>query len=285
MSISNFFNSTLGAHLSNSRWSWGAFNRTTNQLFLRVWQDSIETVNGAERVHILRHDWEGKSAGFPERKRHIAQLREGATGYGVVCVAADVDGSGSRQIAKFDDETLLQFGELIDEENRVFAQVISRIPVAELSRRQTAFSTVVPDLKSIAARNVDITTRETIANARVGQGIFRSHVLSRWNSSCSVTRSTTLDAIRASHIKPWCECDDTERLDPHNGLPLIATLDALFDAGLITFAPGGQLVVSKKVSSTETNLLGLGGARLRQEPSSETENYLDYHRSNVFRNA
>lgn len=41
---------------------------------------------------------------------------------------------------------------------------------------------------------------------------------------------------QASHAKPWRTSSDQERLDPHNGLPLIATLGVLFDRGLIGFA-------------------------------------------------
>jgi putative restriction endonuclease len=38
--------------------------------------------------------------------------------------------------------------------------------------------------------------------------------------------------LRASHIKPWSDCSNRERLDPLNGLLLVAHIDALFDNGL-----------------------------------------------------
>ena len=40
--INDFFRNTLGANLTNPRWSWGAYNPDTNQLFLRVWEDDID---------------------------------------------------------------------------------------------------------------------------------------------------------------------------------------------------------------------------------------------------
>jgi putative restriction endonuclease len=43
MKISEFFTDTLGANLRNKRWSWGAVDPMTNRVFLRVWQDNIET--------------------------------------------------------------------------------------------------------------------------------------------------------------------------------------------------------------------------------------------------
>ena len=77
------------------------------------------------------------------------------------------------------------------------------------------------DLITIAKRKeIESTTKETLINARVGQGPFREHVLQLWGKCCAVTRSLTLEAIRASHIKPWRQSTDEERLDPHNGLPL-----------------------------------------------------------------
>ena len=54
MGITSFFEDTLGANLSNPRWSWGAFNPQTNQLFLRVWRDQLGKKDGAEFITVLR---------------------------------------------------------------------------------------------------------------------------------------------------------------------------------------------------------------------------------------
>ena len=137
--------------------------------------------------------------------------------------------------------------------------------------------------KEIMERSVNKTTQKALTDARVGQGEFRKQVLKNWGSQCCVTGSRTLDAIRASHIKPWRESNNKERLDPYNGLPLIATLDALFDEGLITFSPDGKLLVSKKLDANEKKLLGLDGRRLRRLPDNRTADYLACHRKSVFR--
>ena len=284
MKISTFFEKTLGANLSNARWSWGAFRPTTNQLFLRLWDDGIETVDGVERVSILWHDWDGRSAGFTERKRHVELLRDGAEGYGVVCTAADINPGGNRAIAKFDDKMLLKLGDVFDVDARVYAPIVGRVPVTQLRRRQTGFSTLVPDLRSIINKKSGATMKETLANARVGQGAFRSAVLAQWGGKCAVTGSSTLDALRASHIKPWRDSTDSERLDPHNGIPLVATLDALFDAGLISFTDDGQVVISESVSKIERQLLKLTGAVLVRRPTDQAICYLHHHRTNVFLN-
>ena len=106
-----------------------------------------------------------------------------------------------------------------------------------------------------------------------------------WGNRCSVTRSETLDAIRASHIKPWQVSDDNERLDAYNGLPLVASLDALFDAGLISFESSGALIVSSKLSESEREIFGVNASSsLTKTPPQKTKRYLEYHRDCVFKN-
>jgi putative restriction endonuclease len=282
MNISEFFVNMLGANLANPRWSWGAFNPNTNQLFLRVWKDQLKSVNGIERISIIRTAWKGTSAGFEERKRHIQVLRNGAEGYGVLCVAKDLGATGARRISKFDGDTLLRFGKLIDSAGRVYARVIGRVAVGDLTRIRTAHSSLAPDIKTILNSREDVTTKVALINARLGQGEFRARVLSKWGSQCCVTGSITLDAVRASHIKPWRDSKNKERLDPSNGLPLIATLDALFDARLITFSSEGKLLVSKRLASPEDRILGLAGLHLLKRPDAQTCKYLEHHRVNFF---
>jgi predicted restriction endonuclease len=59
--------------------------------------------------------------------------------------------------------------------------------------------------------------------------------------------------LRASHIKPWADCEtDAELLDVYNGLLLAAHLDAAFDSSLISFNEKGQILfpaISKKLTA------------------------------------
>jgi predicted restriction endonuclease len=94
--------------------------------------------------------------------------------------------------------------------------------------------------------------------------------------------STMGELLRASHVKPWRECTDKERLDPHNGLLLGAHLDALFDKGLITFDDNGSMLVSVKISDRDREELRLG-RRLRKAVSDALKGYLTYHRESALR--
>jgi len=126
------------------------------------------------------------------------------------------------------------------------------------------------------------TSKKTLIDARLGQGRFRGHVLRHWGTRCAVTSSKTEAAIRASHIKPWRDCNNAQRLDPQNGLPLIASLDALFDRGLISFESSGRMIVSSLLSPEEQNIFGLKNASLRKSPSTKMASYLAHHRKHTF---
>jgi hypothetical protein len=126
------------------------------------------------------------------------------------------------------------------------------------------------------------TTRRTLTDARLGQGKFRNDLLQLWNSRCAVTGCSIVEILRASHVKPWKPSTNRERLDPHNGLLLVAHLDALFDAGLISFDDQGSMLVSQRISQKDREELRLGG-RLRKTPWEELKKYLAYHRLRVAR--
>lgn len=283
MGIEVFYRDVLGAKLTNVRWSWGAQDPATNRVFLRVWEDNIEATRRGERVVVGWDEPSRRSNGFAERRAHLDQIEAGAEGFGIVCVAADPKTDGARRIAQFDQSILLRLGHLTHENGRTYAQVDARVPVTSVTQLRSAASTVAEDIRELAGRRLNSTTKEALVNARIGQGVFRAQVLTLWGHRCSVTGSTTLDAIRASHVKPWRESTNEERLDPHNGLPLVANLDALFDVGLISFGPSGSLIASPSLSDAERRVFGVIGRSLTRKPDPRTGEYLAYHRERRFR--
>ena len=65
------------------------------------------------------------------------------------------------------------------------------------------------------------TVKQTLVDARQGQGKFRRDVLRHWDYECTVTGVAETAVIQASHIKSWKDSSNEERLDPLNGLPLV----------------------------------------------------------------
>jgi hypothetical protein len=120
----------------------------------------------------------------------------------------------------------------------------------------------------------------TRVNARRGQGTFREDLMQVWGRACSVTGLACREILRASHVMPWRDANAKQRLDRHNGLLLLANLDALFDKGLITFDSKGKMLVSKLLDERHRRALGLPQP-LRFVPK-EMEAYLKYHEEEVF---
>lgn len=140
-------------------------------------------------------------------------------------------------------------------------------------------TSVEEDIEEIIyAKGIPAAERKALIAARIGQGRFRRDVREQWNKSCAVTGCTALDAIRALHIKPWRESNNYERLESENGLPLVATLDALFDKHLIAFGNDGRIVISKKLGD-DLESLGINlNMRIRGALSRRQKALLAEHR-------
>jgi hypothetical protein len=125
------------------------------------------------------------------------------------------------------------------------------------------------------------TARETVVLSRVGQGLFRRLLMDYWGS-CSVTGCDYEDMLLASHIKPWRDSTNRERLDPDNGLLLIPNLDTAFDRGLIGFSDAGLVMISKSFDIDSLLRLGISPSmRITRELTTEQKGYLAFHRENI----
>jgi putative restriction endonuclease len=128
------------------------------------------------------------------------------------------------------------------------------------------------------------TFREQLVRSRRGQGVFRSNVLLR-EEFCRVTRVNEPRHLKASHIKPWRDATDAERLDGANGLLLSPHIDHLFDEGYITFSSAQALLIVPEVRDKLLDAWGIDAGVQVGDFSREQNAYLDYHRANVFKNA
>lgn len=131
-------------------------------------------------------------------------------------------------------------------------------------------------------QNLQATEREAIIQSRLGQGRFRTKLISYWGG-CAVTNCQAREILRASHIKPWSRSSNAERLDVYNGFLLIPNLDVAFDSGLITFADDGMIIISDSLAASDRVKLGVCADMKIQELSQEHLKYLQYHRENVFK--
>ncbi len=116
----------------------------------------------------------------------------------------------------------------------------------------------------------------------IAQTFFRSNLLKLWDGACSVTGVSDPRVLRASHIKPWKDSSNEEKLDRNNGLLLIPDLDVLFDEGLITFQPDGAMRQSPSFSLTDQRKMRIDRAFRLRHVTEEMQPYLEYHREQRF---
>lgn len=87
---------------------------------------------------------------------------------------------------------------------------------------------------------------------RLNQRFFRSMIMCDYSKSCCLTSLSVPEVLRASHIVSWAS-DETNRLNPANGLCLSATYDAAFDRHLVSFDEDYRFIFSKSLKEYFTN--------------------------------
>jgi putative restriction endonuclease len=130
--------------------------------------------------------------------------------------------------------------------------------------------------------------RETMVKSRINQSFFRSAVLSSYNQKCCITGLSIPAFLVASHIIPWRK-DESNRLNPKNGLCLNSIHDRAFDKGFITITTDYKVLVSKYFNdyTAENAVIDLF---LKYDKNSiilpdrflPSTEFLDYHNKKVF---
>lgn len=123
------------------------------------------------------------------------------------------------------------------------------------------------------------TEREAIVKARVGQGKFRDELIRYWHG-CSISTFSHYDLLIASHIMPWKDADNQQRLDVFNGLLLLPNYDKLFDKGYISFDDEGRIIYSRYIDASDRILLNMDNNVRLLKIQDEHKSYLRFHRDN-----
>lgn len=122
------------------------------------------------------------------------------------------------------------------------------------------------------------TTKLALIHARIGQGGYRKRMLRIWDGKCAVTGCSIESVLVASHTKPWATSTNLERLDEYNGLLLAASIDRLFDVGLVSFSDDGKLLCKKDVSDDDLIKIGITPASVLSSIHPRHVPYLAAHR-------
>ncbi len=154
-----------------------------------------------------------------------------------------------------------------------------------------SFSNLLPNEEPVFYETIDPnshefltlheTEREQIGKTRIGQASFRNELIKYWGK-CSVTGVENLEFLTASHIKPWKESNNSERLNPFNGFLLNPALDCAFDKGFISFSNTGKILISPSLNREDANKMAINeNLKLRRILPGNQE-FLDYHLKNKF---
>lgn len=171
-----------------------------------------------------------------------------------------------------------------EELGRVMLDIAERNNLA-ISDRIVESHTMIVDHtieRQIREGNLPETEKEQLIKARQGQGIFRLRLESIENR-CRLTGVNDKRLLVASHIKPWRDSTNVERLDGNNGLLLSPHVDKLFDRGWISFSDEGRvLCVSQDILKTMKRWslnpnMDVGAFNAKQKF------YLAHHRQNTYR--
>ncbi len=157
--------------------------------------------------------------------------------------------------------------------NKIYYRVLHLLIEYVSDNQDTTSKDIIEIIKS------DDQEKEKLILARIGQGQFRKELIDIWNG-CSISKYSDVSLLIASHIKPWCKCDNHEKIDPGNGLLLLPNYDKLFDRGYISFDEDGKVIISKRLSKPE--IFGINN-NMSIELTKDNKRYMKYHREEVFK--
>ena len=159
-----------------------------------------------------------------------------------------------------------------------------------LLRRAFQLSRTLPDalLRVFQDETVNLpraTEAERSVVQRVGQDIFRRGLLEYWDGRCAITGLAVPELLRASHIKPWADVPHATRSGSTSSTAFLLAphLDAAFDAGFITIAEDGTVLVSSMLPLDARSVLGLDRFRKVRGLHRAHQRYLPSHRAKIFR--
>ena len=141
---------------------------------------------------------------------------------------------------------------------------------------------IITEIKAVENDNtIKVTEKDSIVKSRIGQGIFRKGLIEYWHG-CAISQCPLTWMLIASHIKPWRNADNQERLDAYNGLLLLPNYDKLFDLGYISFNSKGKIMYSRLLDKFDRETIGLTNNLHLVKLEEQHLKYLKYHNDNCF---
>jgi putative restriction endonuclease len=166
--------------------------------------------------------------------------------------------------------------ELVEKTNGISREFIKN----KSKNKKEYIEKIEKDLGSL--KYLDKTEKELIIKARIGQSTFKNDLL-KIEKKCRLCGVSDERFLIASHIKPWSQSNNQERLDFNNGLLLCPNHDSLFDKGYISFEKNGKIIISAFIDESTKVFLNINETMIIKISDNQYE-YIKWHRENLFRN-
>lgn len=127
------------------------------------------------------------------------------------------------------------------------------------------------------------TEKEQVIKSRIGQSTFKRELVII-QKKCRLCGVSDERFLIASHIKPWRQSDNQERLDVNNGLLLCPNHDVLFDKGYISFEDDGRILISESLDEATKVFLNINETMNIRMNEGQRE-YMKWHRDSLFQKA
>ncbi|MEG1916956.1 MAG: HNH endonuclease [Muribaculaceae bacterium] len=167
--------------------------------------------------------------------------------------------------------------------NRMYSNSLKQFKYYFITSQETSNTVEQAFINKINSdASLSVTTRESIINSRIGQGVFRHRLLEKYKK-CIITGVDNQKLLIASHIKPWALSNNSERLSEDNGFLLTPTFDKLFDIGLITFNMNSTMRISQFLGKENEKRLNIQASTTYDLMlNQETIKNLQYHNDVIF---
>lgn len=134
---------------------------------------------------------------------------------------------------------------------------------------------------SLFNTNTKETEIEVLTKARRGQAVLKEK-LYKIKKKCELCGISKKELLIASHIKPWSESTDKEKLDLNNVFLFCPNHDQLFDKGFISFNDDGKILISKEIDE-QNKIFSNINFKMKIKINDEQKKYLEYHRKEIFK--
>jgi putative restriction endonuclease len=172
------------------------------------------------------------------------------------------------------------------------SQILANLLISFIDELNPMTSDVITGIENTVKENIEEdkiqkeifspTYKLQLIEARVGQGVYRMK-LEGIEQECRITKLKEKAFLIASHIKPWRDSSDDEKLDGNNGLLLSPHIDKLFDRGYISFKDKGEILVSSKCPDEVFYRWQLNSLNNVGSFNNHQKEYLSYHRDLIFK--